>query len=177
MVAYHDTEWGVPQHDDRVLFEFLVLEGAQAGLSWSTILAKREAYRYAFSGFDPARVAHYKTEKVKSLLKDPGIVRNRHKIESAIRNAQAVLAAQKEFGSFDRYIWQFVGGAPIKNSWRSMKTVPPETKESIAMSKDLKRRGFNFVGPTVCYAFMQAVGMVNDHLASCYRYREVARYR
>lgn len=177
MIAYHDKEWGVPQHEDRVLFEFLVLEGAQAGLSWSTILAKREAYRNAFSSFDPAKVAHYKAEKIKSLLKDPGIVRNRLKIESAIRNAQGVLAAEKEFGSFDRYMWQFVGGKPIQNAWRGTKNVPAETKESIAMSKDLKRRGFNFVGPTVCYAFMQAVGMVNDHLVSCFRYREVERSR
>ena len=170
MIAYHDEEWGVPQHDDRVLYEFLILEGAQAGLSWSTILAKRDAYRKAFSAFDPAKVARYKSAEIKRLMKDAGIVRNRLKIESAIRNAHALVAVQKEFGSFDRYIWQFVGGAPIKNSWRSMKNVPAETKESSAMSKDLKRRGFNFVGPTVCYAFMQAVGMVNDHLVTCFRY-------
>ena len=170
MIAYHDAEWGVPQHDDRVLFEFLILEGAQAGLSWSTILAKREAYRKAFSGFDPAKVAGYKTEQIKRLMLDPGIVRNRLKIESAIRNARAVIEVQKELGSFDGYIWQFVGGSPIKNSWRSFKQMPAETAESRAMSKDLKRRGFNFVGPTVCYAFMQAVGMVNDHLVSCFRY-------
>jgi DNA-3-methyladenine glycosylase I len=177
MIAYHDTEWGVPQHDDRVLFEFLILEGAQAGLSWSTILAKREAYRKAFSGFDPAKVARYKADKIAKLMKDPGIVRNRLKIESAVRNAQAALEVQKEFGSFDRYLWQFVRGKPIRNSWRAGKNLPAETKESQAMSKDLKRRGFNFVGPTVCYAFMQAVGMVNDHLVSCFRYQEVARMR
>jgi DNA-3-methyladenine glycosylase I len=177
MIAYHDDEWGVPQHDDRVLFEFLILEGAQAGLSWSTILAKREAYRKAFSSFDPVKVAGYKRDQIKRLMSDPGIVRNRLKIHSAIRNAQWVLAVQKEFSSFDRYIWQFVGGRPIKNSWRTMKNLPAETKESIAMSKDLKRRGFNFVGPTVCYAFMQAVGMVNDHIVDCFRYREVARNR
>jgi DNA-3-methyladenine glycosylase I len=170
MIAYHDEEWGVPQHDDCVLFEFLILEGAQAGLSWSTILNKREAYRKAFNGFDPAKVARYKAEQIKRLMHDAGIVRNRLKIESAVRNARALLAVQKEFGSFDRYIWQFVGGSPIKNSWRSGKQVPGETPESQAMSKDLKRRGFNFVGPTVCYAFMQAVGMVNDHLVSCFRY-------
>lgn len=173
MIAYHDKEWGVPQHDDRVLFEFLILEGAQAGLSWSTILAKREAYRKAFSGFDPAQVARYKAEKLNRLMDDPGIVRNRLKIESAVRNARAFLQVHKEFGSFNRYIWQFVGGSPIKNSWRSAKTLPAETAESISMSKDLKRRGFNFVGPTVCYAFMQAVGMVNDHLVGCFRYRQV----
>ena len=177
MIAYHDEEWGVPQHHDHVLFEFLVLEGAQAGLSWSTILAKRDAYRKAFSGFDPAKVARYKSDQIKRLMKDPGIVRNRLKIESAVRNARAVLEAKKEFGSFDRYIWQFVGGAPIQNSWHSMKNLPAGTRESTAMSKDLKRRGFNFVGPTVCYAFMQAVGMVNDHLVSCFRYREVGRDR
>jgi len=175
MIAYHDQEWGVPQHDDRVLFEFLVLEGAQAGLSWSTILAKREAYRKAFSGFDPSRVARYTPAKITTLLKNPGIVRNRLKIESAVRNARAVAEVQKEFGSFDRYIWQFVGGAPKKNSWRSMKNLPAETDESQAMSKDLKRRGFTFVGPTVCYAFMQAVGMVNDHLVSCFRYAETGK--
>ena len=175
MTAYHDEEWGVPQHDDRVLFEFLILEGAQAGLSWSTILAKREAYRKAFSAFDPAKVARYKSAEIKRLMKDAGIVRNRLKIESAIRNAQALVTVQEEFGSFDRYIWQFVGGAPIKNSWRRLKNVPAETKESIAMSKDLKRRGFNFVGPTVCYAFMQAVGMVNDHLVTCFRYADVGK--
>jgi len=175
MIAYHDDEWGVPQHDDRVLYEFLILEGAQAGLSWSTILGKRDAYRKAFSAFDPAKVARYKSAEIKRLMKDAGIVRNRLKIESAVRNAQALVTVQKEFGSFDRYIWQFVGRAPIKNAWRSMKSLPAETKESIAMSKDLKRRGFNFVGPTVCYAFMQAVGMVNDHLVTCFRYAGVGK--
>jgi DNA-3-methyladenine glycosylase I len=177
MIAYHDKEWAVPQHDDRVLFEFLTLEGAQAGLSWLTILVKREAYRKAFSGFDAAKVARYKAEQIKRLMHDPGIVRNRLKIESAVRNARAFLEVQKEFGSFDGYIWQFVGGAPIKNSWRTGKQIPAETQESRAMSKDLKRRGFNFVGPTVCYAFMQAVGMVNDHMVNCFRYREVGKRR
>lgn len=173
MIAYHDKEWGVPQHNDHVLFEFLVLEGAQAGLSWSTILNKREAYRKAFSNFDPAKVARYDRAKIASLLKNEGIVRNRLKIESAVQNAKAFLQVQKEFGSFDRYIWQFVGGSPIRNSWRSIKNVPAETEESRSMSKDLKKRGFNFVGPTVCYAFMQAVGIVNDHLVSCWKYRRV----
>jgi DNA-3-methyladenine glycosylase I len=177
MIAYHDTEWGVPQHDDRVLFEFLILEGAQAGLSWSTILAKREAYRKAFRGFDAAKVARFKAAQIKRLMHDAGIVRNRLKIESAVANARALLQTKKEFGSFDRYIWQFTGGASIKNSWNSGKQIPAETGESRAMSKDLKRRGFKFVGPTVCYAFMQAVGMVNDHLVSCFRYKEVGRSR
>src|SRR5258708_28666712 len=167
MIAYHDTEWGVPQHDDQILFEFLILEGAQAGLSWSTILAKREAYRKAFSSFDPAKVARYKAERIKRLMHDPGIVRNRLKIESAMRNARAFLEVQKEFGSFDRYIWQFAGGRPIQNSWSGSNNLPAETNESTPMSKDLKRHGFNFVGPTLCYAFMQAVGMVNDHSVSC----------
>lgn len=173
MIAYHDAEWGVPQHDDSVLFEFLLLEGAQAGLSWSTILAKREAYRKAFSGFNAARIAVYKPAKLTALLANPGIVRNRLKIASAVGNAQAFLRVKKEFKSFDGYIWQFVGGSPIANRWRDSKSVPAETAESAAMSKDLKRRGFNFVGPTVCYAFMQAVGMVNDHRVSCFRHREV----
>ena len=177
MIAYHDTEWGVPQHDDRMLFEFLILEGAQAGLSWSTILNKREAYRKAFSGFDPAKVARYDKEKVKRLIKDPGIVRNRLKIESTVTNAQAFLKVQREFGSFDHYIWQFVGGRPIQNSLRGVKDLKAETDESRAMSKALLKRGFRFVGPTICYAFMQAVGMVNDHLVSCFRYREVQRSR
>jgi DNA-3-methyladenine glycosylase I len=172
MIAYHDAEWGVPQHDDRVLFEFLILEGAQAGLSWSTILAKREAYRKAFSGFDAARIARYTPDRIARLLQNAGIVRNRLKVESAVRNAQTFLQVQKEFKSFDGYIWQFVGGSPIVNSWRQSKNVPAETAESAAMSKDLKRRGFNFVGPTVCYAFMQATGMVNDHLTSCFRYAQ-----
>jgi DNA-3-methyladenine glycosylase I len=175
MIAYHDSEWGVPQHDDRVLFEFLVLEGAQAGLSWSTILAKRSSYRKAFSGFDPAKVARFNADKIERLLLNPGIVRNRLKIISAIQNAKAFKQVQKEFKTFDRYIWQFVDGKPIQNAWPVPGKVPAETPESQAMSKDLKRRGFNFVGPTVCYAFMQAVGMVNDHLTSCFRYRELQR--
>lgn len=174
-VAYHDLEWGAPVHDDRLLFEFLVLEGAQAGLSWSTILKKRDAYRVAFDGFDPAIVAAYDDAKVGELLANPGIVRNRAKIASAIRNARAFLLVQQEFGSFDAYIWQFVGGRPLQNAWRSLAEVPVETIESRAMSKDLQRRGFNFVGPTICYAFMQAVGMVNDHTDDCFRHAEVRR--
>jgi len=177
MIAYHDKEWGVPQHDDAVLFEFLILEGAQAGLSWSTILNKREAYRKAFNGFDAAKVARFNADKVKRLMTDPGIVRNRLKIESTIANAHAFLQVQKEFVSFDRYIWQFVGGKPIQNSLRGVKDLKAETDESRAMSKDLLKRGFRFVGPTICYAFMQAVGMVNDHLVSCFRYREVSSAR
>jgi DNA-3-methyladenine glycosylase I len=172
-IRYHDEEWGVPQHDDRVLFEFLILEGAQAGLSWSTILNKRENYRRAFDNFDARKVAKYDAGKVEALLGDPGIVRNRLKIAAAIQNAKAFLAVQKEFGSFDKYLWQFVGGAPIQNRWTSMKQVPAQTKEAEAMSKDLLRRGFKFVGPTICYAMMQAIGMVNDHLVSCHRYAEV----
>ncbi|HEY6969667.1 MAG TPA: DNA-3-methyladenine glycosylase I [Candidatus Angelobacter sp.] len=174
MIAYHDQEWGVPQHDDNVLFEFLILEGAQAGLSWSTILGKRVAYRKAFSNFNPPKVAKYGPEKIAQLLANPGIVRNRMKIESAVRNARAFLDVQKEFGSFDRYIWQFVDGEPVTNRWRSMDRLPAQTPESVRMSKDLLKRGFSFVGPTVCYAFMQAVGMVNDHLVSCFRYRQIA---
>jgi DNA-3-methyladenine glycosylase I len=170
---YHDGEWGVPVHDDRLLFEFLVLEGAQAGLSWSTILKKREAYRSAFAGFDPKKVARFGARDVRRLLKDPGIVRNRRKIESAIANARAFLEVQKEFGSFDAYLWTFVGGRPRQNRWRTFRNVPSETEESRTLSKDLKRRGFTFVGPTICYAFMQAVGMVNDHLVTCFRHREI----
>jgi len=173
MIAYHDREWGVPQHNDEVLFEFLILEGAQAGLSWSTILAKRDAYRAAFAGFDPAAVARFNARDIARLLKNEGIVRNRLKIQSAVANAHAFLAIQREFGTFDRYIWQFVGGRPKLNGWRTSKTVPAETKESQALSKDLKKRGFNFVGSTICYAFMQAVGMVNDHLTECFRYKEL----
>jgi DNA-3-methyladenine glycosylase I len=173
LIPYHDQEWGVPQHDDNVLFEFLVLEGAQAGLSWSTILVKRNAYRKAFSRFIPKKVAAYGPEKVSQLLADAGIVRNRLKIESAVRNARAFLQVQKEFGSFDQYIWQFVDGMPITNSWRSTSRLPAQTPESIRMSKDLIKRGFSFVGPTVCYAFMQAVGMVNDHLVHCFRHAEI----
>ena len=172
-IRYHDEEWGVPQHDDRRLFEFLILEGAQAGLSWDTILRKRENYRAAFDGFDPEIIARYDRRKVARLMKDPGIIRNRLKIQSAIQNAKACLAVQKACGSFDRYIWHFVGGAPRVNSWRSLKQVPARTNESDTMSKDLKKRGFNFVGSTICYAFMQAVGMVNDHTVSCFRFKEV----
>jgi DNA-3-methyladenine glycosylase I len=171
--AYHDTEWGVPLHDDRRLFEFLVLEGAQAGLSWSTILRKRDAYRDAFAGFDPDVVASYGPRDVRRLLRNPGIVRNRMKIEAAITNARAFLQVQAEFGSFDTYVWRFVKGRPRLNRRRSMRDVPSETPESRALSKDLQSRGFRFVGPTICYAFMQAVGMVNDHLLSCYRHKEV----
>lgn len=172
-IAYHDTEWGVPAHDDRRLFEFLILEGAQAGLSWDTILRKRENYRRAFAGFDAKRVARFGAREVRALMGDPGIVRNRLKIESAITNARAFLDVQREFGSFDRYIWQFVGGRPKRNRWRAMSDVPASTLESDAMSKDLKKRGFRFVGSTICYAFMQATGMVNDHLVTCFRHSEL----
>lgn len=173
VIEYHDSEWGVPVHDDRLLFEFLILEGAQAGLSWTTILRKRENYRRAFDGFDPAVVAGYDDKKVEELLADQGIVRNRRKIQAAIENARAFLEIQKEFGSFDAYIWRFVGNRPIRNSWKSLTDLPAETKESRQMSSDLKKRGFNFVGPTICYAFMQAVGMVNDHTVDCFRYSEL----
>jgi len=173
-IAYHDAEWGAPRHDDRVLFEFLILEGAQAGLSWETILRKREAYRAAFAGFDPDAVAAFTDRDVNRLLGDEGIVRNRLKVQSAVANAKAFLAVQEEFGSFDAYVWQFVGGRPIQNRWRETNLVPARTEESDAMSKDLRRRGFNFVGSTICYAYMQAVGMVNDHLVSCFRHRPLA---
>ena len=169
-VHYHDEEWGVPVHDDRTLFEFLILEGAQAGLSWSTILNKRENYRKAFDGFHPQQVARYDRCKIQQLMRDPGIVRNQLKIASAVANAKFFVRMQEEFGTFDRYIWQFVQGQPRVNSWKAVSQVPARTPESDAMSKDLKRRGFNFVGSTICYAFMQAVGMVNDHLVSCFRY-------
>ena len=172
-IAYHDREWGVPQHDDRVLFEFLILEGAQAGLSWETILRKRENFRRAFDEFDPQIVANYNNRRVKELLADPGIIRNRLKIEAAIGNAKAFLAVQEECGSFDAYVWRFVGGRPKRNAWRTLKQIPSRTRESDAMSKDLARRGFTFVGSTICYAFMQAVGMVNDHVVACFRYREL----
>jgi DNA-3-methyladenine glycosylase I len=172
-LSYHDLEWGVPVHDDTRLFEFLVLEGAQAGLSWATILRKREAYRRAFDGFDPVRVARYREARLARLLADPGIVRNRLKIEAAVTNARAFLATQKEYGSFADYVWQFVGGAPKQNAWRSLKDVPARTPESDALSRDLKARGFRFVGSTICYAFMQAVGLVNDHTVDCYRYGEL----
>jgi DNA-3-methyladenine glycosylase I len=172
-IRYHDEEWGVPVHDDRRWFEFLVLEGAQAGLSWDTILKKRERYREVFDGFDPAVVARYEGEKVDSLLADPGIIRNRLKLTSAIKNARAFLQVQGEFGSFDAFIWGFVGGVPITNSWQSHREVPARTEVSDAMSKDLRRRGFTFVGSTICYALMQATGMVNDHLADCFRHAQV----
>jgi len=176
-IRYHDEEWGRPVHDDRTLFEFLILEGAQAGLSWNTILHKRENYRRAFDGFDPHRVARFDRRKIAQLLHDPGIVRNRLKIASAVENAKTFLRVQEEFGSFDRYIWQFVGGKPKVNRWKSLKQVPASTAESDAMSKDLKKRGFRFVGTTICYAFMQAVGMVNDHVVNCFRYKVLARQR
>jgi DNA-3-methyladenine glycosylase I len=175
MIRYHDEEWGVPVHDDRTLFEFLILEGAQAGLSWSTILNKRENYRKAFARFEPKRVAAIDRRKVEQLLRNPGIVRNKLKIASTIENAKAFLRVQEEFGSFDRYIWQFVGGKPLVNKRKSLRQVPASTAESDAMSKDLKRRGFNFVGSTICYAFMQGVGMVNDHVVDCFRYRLVGK--
>jgi DNA-3-methyladenine glycosylase I len=171
-VAYHDTEWGTPLHDDQKLFELLVLEGAQAGLSWLTILRRREDYREAFDHFDPRSVATYDHRKVEALLRNPRIIRNRRKVEAAVGNARAFLAVQEEFGSFDRYIWRFVKAHPLRNAWRSGEEIPASTPESIAMSRDLKRRGFGFVGPTICYAFMQAVGMVNDHIVECFRYGE-----
>ena len=173
-VAYHDAEWGVPSHDDRHLFEMLILEGAQAGLSWITILRKREAYRKAFAGFDAAKVARFTDARVERLLGNPGIVRNRLKVAGAVRNARGVLAVQKEFGSLDRYLWQFVGGRPIVNACERPSDVPPRTAESDAMSRDLRSRGFTFVGSTICYAFMQATGMVNDHLTGCFRYKACA---
>jgi DNA-3-methyladenine glycosylase I len=173
-IRYHDEEWGAPQHQDRVLFEFLILEGAQAGLSWDTILKKRENYRTAFDGFDPARVARFDRRRLQSLMRNPGLVRNELKLASAVQNAKAFLRVRDEFGSFDGYIWQFVDGRPRVNSWRSLKQVPPTTPESDRMSQDLRKRGFKFVGSTICYAFMQAVGMVNDHLLSCFRYSQLA---
>ncbi|RLJ65391.1 DNA-3-methyladenine glycosylase I [Sulfurisoma sediminicola] len=172
-VAYHDEEWGVPQHDERVLFEFLILEGAQAGLSWLTILRKRDNYRKAFDGFDPARVARYDDADVARLLADPGIVRNRLKIAAAIANARAFLEVQREFGSFDAYLWGFVDGRPVRNVWQSMGDLPATSAVSDALSKDLRHRGFKFVGSTICYALMQAVGLVNDHLAGCFRHAPV----
>jgi DNA-3-methyladenine glycosylase I len=175
-IEYHDSEWGVPVHDDRLLFEFLILEGAQAGLSWSTILNKRQAYIQAFDNFEPTTVASYDDSKVQALLANPGIVRNRLKIQAAIQNARSFLAVQDQFGSFDTYIWQFVDGKPIQNSWKSLQEIPATTQESDAMSKDLKKRGFTFVGSTICYAFMQAIGMVNDHVVDCFRWREVQTF-
>jgi DNA-3-methyladenine glycosylase I len=174
-VRYHDTEWGVPVHDDRTLFEFLILEGAQAGLSWETILKKRDAYREAFDHFDPERVARYGAKKVDSLLANSAIVRNRRKVEAAVQNAKAFLKVGEEFGSFDRYVWPFVGGQPLQNAWKSQTEVPAQTPQSEALSRDLRARGFTFVGPTICYAFMQAVGMVNDHLVGCFRRAELAQ--
>ena len=172
-ISYHDNEWGVPVHNDRLLFEFLILEGAQAGLSWLTILKKRDNYRKAFDGFDIDRIANYGETDLKRLLGDAGIVRNRLKLESAIKNARGVLDIQKEYGSLDSYLWRYVDGTPKQNAWKSMADLPAKTELSEVMSKDLKKRGFNFVGPTICYAFMQAVGMVNDHTTNCFRYKEI----
>jgi DNA-3-methyladenine glycosylase I len=172
-IAYHDQEWGVPVHDDRLLFEFLILEGAQAGLSWITILRKRENYRQAFDRFDPQKIARYGDEKIAELLNNAGIIRNRAKINAAIGNARAFLTVQEEFGSFDAYIWRFVGGKPIDNAWTEMSQIPAKSAEAEALSKDLKRRGFKFIGPTICYAHMQATGMVNDHTVDCFRYEQV----
>jgi DNA-3-methyladenine glycosylase I len=172
---YHDEEWGVPVHDDSKHFEFLILEGAQAGLSWATILKRREGYRHAFAGFDPEKVARYTQEKIEKLLLDVGIIRNRLKVQSAVSNAQKYLAMQKEFGSFDKYIWQFVGGKPIINKRKNLREIPATSKESDALSKDLKKRGFKFVGSTIMYAHMQACGLVNDHTTDCFRYNEVMK--
>jgi DNA-3-methyladenine glycosylase I len=172
-IAYHDTEWGVPVHDDRTLFEFITLEGAQAGLSWSTVLKKRDNYRRAFADFDPAAVARFTAKRIEKILADPGVIRHRGKIESTVSNAKAFLTVQKEFGTFDRYLWRFVNGAPVVNHRRGLGDIPSHTPESDALSKDLKRRGFRFVGSTICYAFMQATGMVNDHQVDCYRFSEL----
>jgi DNA-3-methyladenine glycosylase I len=177
MVAYHDTEWGVPVHDDRLLFEFLVLEGAQAGLSWQTILNKRDAYREAFAGFEPARVARFDSKRIERLMGNPGIVRNRLKIESAVTNARAYLEVQRQNGSFERFVWSIVGGSPRRNRRRSRRDVPARTAESDALSAELRGRGFRFVGSTICYAYMQAVGMVNDHLVACFRHAELGQGR
>ena len=174
-LAYHDNEWGVPAHEDQHLFEMLILEGAQAGLSWSIILKKRDGYREAFDGFDVENIADYSQEDIDRLMANPGIVRNRLKIESTIRNARGVLALRKDFGTLNAYLWSFVDGVPRQNEWRSMSELPAQTEQSVAMSKALKKRGFNFVGPTICYAFMQAVGMVNDHTTDCYRYDELRK--
>ncbi len=172
-IKYHDEEWGAPLHDDRKLFEMLILEGAQAGLSWLTVLRKRENYRRAFDNFDPEKIARYDEDKIQELLQNPGIIRNKLKVRAAVTNAQAYLQVQKEYGSFDKYIWQFVGGKPIVNSFHDLREIPAKTKESDAMSKDLLKRGFKFVGSTICYAHMQATGMVNDHVVSCFRYNQV----
>lgn len=176
-IAYHDHEWGVPVHDDRVLFEFLILEGAQAGLSWITILRKRANYRHAFDDFDPLKVARYRQQTIAALLKNDGIVRNRLKIKAAVHNAQRFLKVQEEFGSFNYYLWRFVDGRPVQNHWRQVSQIPASTPQSDSLSRDLKQRGFKFVGSTICYAFMQAVGLVNDHIADCFRHRPVARLR
>jgi DNA-3-methyladenine glycosylase I len=172
-IDYHDKEWGVPVHDDRLLFEFLILEGVQAGLSWITVLRKRGNYREAFDNFNPAKIAKYSNKKVELLLKNEGIIRNKLKIYAAVQNAKSFLEVQKEFGSFDKYIWQFVNGKQKTNKWKSLKEVPAQTSESDLMSKDLKKRGFKFIGSTICYAYMQAVGMVNDHITNCFRYKEI----
>ena len=172
-IAYHDQEWGVPVHEDRTWFEFITLEGAQAGLSWDTVLQKREQYRKVFAGFDPAKVARFDSDKVKQLLGDPGIIRNRLKIASTISNGQAFLKVQKEHGSFDNYIWEFIGGKPIRNKWKANDRLPAQTPLAVALSKDLLKRGLRFVGPTICYALMQATGLVNDHAVTCFRYREL----
>lgn len=177
MVEYHDKEWGVPVHEDRKLFEFLMLETAQAGLSWRTILYRRDGYRKGFADFDPEKVARFNRRKVESLLKDPGIIRNRLKVEGAVKNAKAFLGVQEEFGSFDAYVWGFVGGKPIANGWTSMKQIPAVSREAEALSKDLKKRGFTFVGPTIVYAHMQATGMVNDHTVDCFRHKQVGRMK
>jgi len=174
-IAYHDTEWGMPVHDDGKLFEMLILEGAQAGLSWLTVLKRRETYRTAYDTFDPAKIAQWDQDKIESLLKDPGIIRNRLKVEAAKTNALAFLQIVEKFGSFDQFIWSFVGGRPIRNSWENISEIPATTPASDTMSKDLRKRGFKFVGPTICYAFMQAVGMVNDHTVDCFRYKELPR--
>ena len=173
MQAYHDKEWGIPLHDDRKLFELLILEGMQAGLSWLTVLKKRDAFRQAFDGFDPGKIARYRQARVEKLMKNEGIIRNRLKIEAAIDNARAFLEVRREFGRFDTYLWEFVGGQPRRNRWRRLPQIPAKTPQAEMLSRDLKGRGFRFVGPTICYAFMQATGMVNDHLVDCYRYREV----
>jgi len=175
MIQYHDTEWGVPLHDDRKLFEFLVLDAFQAGLSWSIILKKRENFRRAFDNFNPEKISRYTTKRIEKLIGDEGIIRNRLKIAAAVTNAKAFLDVQKEFGSFDKYIWRFCDGGPIINKWKTLKQIPPRTKISDAMSEDLKKRGFRFVGSTICYSFMQAAGMVNDHMVDCFRYKEVQR--
>ncbi|MFC1608260.1 DNA-3-methyladenine glycosylase I [Candidatus Latescibacterota bacterium] len=173
MIEYHDTDWGTPLHDENRLFEFLILEGAQAGLSWTTILKKRQCYREVYDNFDPQKVARYDEEKIQELLAEPGIVRNRLKVRASVKNAQLFLDIQEEFDSFDEYIWRFVGGKPMRNAFKRLGDIPASTRESDAMSKDLKKRGFSFVGTTICYAFMQAVGMVNDHVVSCFRYEEL----